>query len=366
MTYWDEGLAAFGVRVEARRKTFIVVVNGGHRIKLGNYPRTTLKDARAEAYLRLGGRGAQATVVDAPKAEDVVTDFMKIHHARSRPRTRNEQERLLTKHFLKNHKGKALNRVTAKDILAITDGLKELPSEQLHAHRALKTLFKWAVKRKLVATSPMDGLERPSKPADRDRVLSDKELVAVYRTAQQVGYPFGHIILIIVHTAMRRSEVGGLKRTYVTDEAITLPGELTKNGRELALPNLIKAELSAIPEVKREGKVSEYYFPTAAGTQFCAWGKAKVNFDKVCGVTNWTLHDIRRTVRTKLSEWSCCDESTGRAHPRAHIVRVAREPDLQPLEAFSANESGARKVRSEARCLALRILNVYIRAATGA
>jgi hypothetical protein len=50
ITYWDEGLPAFGVRVGARRKTFIVVVNGGHRIKLGNYPRTTLKDARTEAH----------------------------------------------------------------------------------------------------------------------------------------------------------------------------------------------------------------------------------------------------------------------------------------------------------------------------
>jgi Arm domain-containing DNA-binding protein len=195
VTYWDEGLPAFGVRVGARRKTFIVVVNGGRRIKLGNYPRTTLKDARAEAHLRLGGRGAQATVLDAPTAKDVVTDFIKIHHARSRPRTRDEQERLLTKHFLKEHKETALNRRTVKDILAITDGLKELPSEQLHVHRALKTFFKWAVTRKLVAASPMEGLARPSEPVDRERVLSDKELVAVYRAAQTLGYPFGHIVL---------------------------------------------------------------------------------------------------------------------------------------------------------------------------
>jgi hypothetical protein len=56
ITYWDEGLPAFGARVGARRKTFIVVINGGHRIKLGNYPRTTLKDARKEAYHKLSGR----------------------------------------------------------------------------------------------------------------------------------------------------------------------------------------------------------------------------------------------------------------------------------------------------------------------
>jgi hypothetical protein len=27
-------------------------------------------------------------------------------------------------------------------------------------------------------------------------------------------------------------------------------------------------------------------------------------------VKNWTLHDIRRTVRTKLAEWECCDDAT--------------------------------------------------------
>lgn len=53
ITYWDEGLPAFGVRVGARRKTFIVVMNSGHRIKLGNYPFMSLKDARSEALRRL-------------------------------------------------------------------------------------------------------------------------------------------------------------------------------------------------------------------------------------------------------------------------------------------------------------------------
>lgn len=87
--------------------------------------------------------------------------------------------------------------------------------------------------------------------------------------AQKLGYPFGHIVLIIIHTAMRRGEVGGLKRSFVTEEAITLPPELTKNGRELVLPNLINAEQSAIPKIGE----SDYYFPTAAGGPFCSWGE---------------------------------------------------------------------------------------------
>jgi integrase len=104
----------------------------------------------------------------------------------------------------------------------------------------------------------------------------------------------------------------------VTEEAITLPKEVTKNGRELVLPNLINAELSAIP-----GIGNDYYFPTAAGGPFCAWGKNKIKLDKLCGVRNWTLHDIRRTVRTKLSEWGCCDDATGE-RILAHISSESR------------------------------------------
>jgi len=307
ITYWDEGLPAFGVRVGARRKTFIVVMNGGRRIKLGNYPAKSLKDARRDAYLRLSKPGDESAAVDAEPAGEVVKKFIEIRHAQSRLRTRQEQERLLTKHFLSKFKDVPLNRITTKDILTVTDALKELPSEQLHVHRALKTFFTWARKREMIEVSPLEDLERPNKPVDRDRVLSDKELVAIYRAAQQMGYPFGHIVLIIIHTAMRRGEVGALKRSYVTPEAITLPAELRSEmkGGELVLPNLINSELSAIASTG-----NDYYFPTAGGGPFCSWGKNKIKFDKLCGVTNWTLHDIRRTVRTKLGEWGCCDEAT--------------------------------------------------------
>jgi integrase len=309
-TYWDEGSpgGAFGVRCGARRKTFIVVMNGGHRIKLGVYPFTTLKEARLEAHRRLGDRNGQAVEKDAPAAADVVKKFIEIHHAQSRPSSRKEQERLLTKHFLSKHKDVPLNRITTKEILAVTDALKELPSEQLHAYRALRTFFGWANKREMIEHSPLEDLEPPNKAADRDRVLTDKEFVAIYRTAQKIGYPFGHIVLICIHTAMRRGEVGALKRSYVTAEAITLPAEVRsqKKGGELVLPNLINAELSSIPRVGN----SDYFFPTAAGGPFCAWGKNKIRFDTLCGVSNWTLHDIRRTVRTKLGEWECCDDAT--------------------------------------------------------
>src|ERR1700737_4227408 len=79
VTYWGEGLPAFGVRVGARRKTFIVVMNGGRRIKLGNYPFTSLKDARREAHQRLSDPSGQSAVVDAEAAGEVAKKFIDVH-----------------------------------------------------------------------------------------------------------------------------------------------------------------------------------------------------------------------------------------------------------------------------------------------
>ena len=48
-TYWDLGTKAFGVRIGKSAKTFIVIRDGGRRIKLGRYPDLSLQDARAKA-----------------------------------------------------------------------------------------------------------------------------------------------------------------------------------------------------------------------------------------------------------------------------------------------------------------------------
>jgi hypothetical protein len=64
ITYLHEGgLPGFGVRVGARRKTFVLMVRRGRRIKLGNYPFTSLKDARLEAR-SLGNSRAKISVVE--------------------------------------------------------------------------------------------------------------------------------------------------------------------------------------------------------------------------------------------------------------------------------------------------------------
>src|SRR4029077_1063897 len=102
--------------------------------------------------------------------------------------------------------------------------------------------------------------------------------------------------LTLIHTGMRRGEVGGLRWSWISKETITLPGSATKNHRELMLPNLINENLELIP------KICEFVFPASTkDSGYSAWSDGKDILDQFCGVENFVLHDFRRYFSSTMS-----------------------------------------------------------------
>jgi integrase len=306
VTYWDQSLPAFGLRVGKRSKTFIVIRDGGRRAKIGDFARKSLKDARKEARRALDDRLPQRNPLGIPAAQALFL-FLEDRKKKNRPSTHRETERILNKHLLPVLEGHLLPDITTEQLTGVIDELvDDTPSAANHLHVAAKTFFNWAASRRrsYIKLSPLFGLEKPAEDGEREHILNDAELVAIYRAAQKLGYPFGYIVLICIHTGLRRGEVRSLKWSYVTDEYITLPGEITKNGHTHTLPNLIDDKLALIP------RTSELLFPSEVGTPFSAWSKNKRKFDKLCGVTDWTLHDLRRTFATNMARWEIASPET--------------------------------------------------------
>ncbi len=311
VTWYDKALPAFGVRVGKRTKTFVVMLGKERkRLSLGNFPDTKLQDARQKARDLLFGTTPLPQTEAAPTlptVADAVAVFLERHAQITRQRTMDDYKRLLEKHFVPRHAATPIDEITTSQILAITDGLSATPSEAIHAHAAMRTFYNWAVARRLLRASPLAGLSLPAKVATRERVLTDDELKRVYLAAQDMGFPFGFIVLICIHTGLRRTEAGSLKWSYVTPDFITLPPQATKNGVQHQLPNLIADNLLLVPETKIGNDISPYLFPSAAGTAFSAWSKNKAQLDKLSGVSDWVLHDLRRTFATKMAEWQIAE-----------------------------------------------------------
>jgi integrase len=158
------------------------------------------------------------------------------------------------------------------------------------------------VARGILQMSPMTGMDKPASEVKRDRVLSDDELMAVWRGAEQLGFPFGTAVQLLILTGARREEIGQLKGSEIVNTTISLKGARTKNGEPHDIP-LSAPVLALLKDVPHIGD-SDYVFTTNGKTPISGWSRAKSDLDKISGVGDWRIHDLRRTVATGLQKLS--------------------------------------------------------------
>lgn len=156
--------------------------------------------------------------------------------------------------------------------------------------------------------NPVANTNKPvKKEIPRERVLSDAELVAVWKACGDDDY--GRIIRLLILTAQRRDEIGSLAWNELDlDGALwSIPGGRTKNGRDHDVP-LSPAAIEVLCDVKKGDR--PLVFGTGEGG-FSGWSKAKAALDKrIADVwptdtkpfEQWTVHDLRRTVATIMAE----------------------------------------------------------------
>jgi integrase len=136
--------------------------------------------------------------------------FLSVHCSqKNKPRTAAETERLLRRHFT-SLKSKQLGDISHHHITGIIDGLLDTPSEANYAFTAIRTFFRFAVRRRFISRSPAEGLQIPSRVVARERVLTDHELVKVWNAAAEIGYPFGTIVQLLILTGQRRGEIASM------------------------------------------------------------------------------------------------------------------------------------------------------------
>jgi integrase len=301
--YWDTKTSGFGVRVGPRSKTFIAKVHN-RRHTLGTYPDTSLAEARKKAQAL---KSENAPTTGSLRFDQAIELFLANYVAvNNRSSVQRERKRILHKHFVPKLGAKRLDRITHQDVGPIIDGLLATPSETNHAFKEARTFFRWAVKppRRYIPISPLQGMEMPVKERKRKRVLTDPELVSVWRAGERTGYPYGTIVQLLIVLGQRRSEVAALRRPWINEKErlITLPDWLTKNGLEHTFPygDLAAAIFETIPR----SNSTQSLFPARGHDDraFSGWSKSKQTLEWLPPIKPWTLHDLRRTFSTRLGD----------------------------------------------------------------
>jgi integrase len=192
--------------------------------------------------------------------------------------------------------------LTDTDILAALDQISE--RTPILANRVLAVLnsfFSWATSKnvKLITVNPCAGLERPAKEQSRDRVLDDKELRAVWLAAAELGHPYTGIVKLLILTGQRRNEIAdlGWSEIDLEERVLHLPKGRTKNGRAHDVP-LSASALAIIAGLPRLVDADRVF--TVKRQPVTGFSRMKEKLDESTGVSDWTLHDIRRTVASGL------------------------------------------------------------------
>ena len=193
--------------------------------------------------------------------------------------------------------------ITRADINRHLDGIVDRGSP-IAANRvfaALRKMFGWAETRYALTANPCDRVERPSAEVSRDRVLSDDELKSVWVAAGELDWPFGTLIQLLALTGQRLNEVAGMAWSELDLEKKlwTLPRGRVKNdkGHEVPLSAQAIKVISSVPKVAGR----DMLFTTTGKSPISGFSKTKVTIDEQSGVTDWTFHDLRRTLASGMA-----------------------------------------------------------------
>ncbi len=318
---WDTQMDGFGVRIsETGRKVFFLVYRHGgvkRRKSLGIYPARSLADARQQAFAFKVGleRGedpaAGAEVKKAKLAKpktfvEAVDDYLALYASEhNRPSTQNEKRWLLRNTCGGRWRNRAVDDIKKSDVVELLDDYVKAgkASGANHILSRLRTFFRWCIERGLVDADPCDKLRKPGRTRARERVLSEEETAKVWRATAASIWPYGAIVQLLLLTGQRRNEVVGLRWSEIDVDAKVwaLPKERTKNGLDHRLP-LSNEALELIKALPIMSETLVFPARGSSTTTFSGFSKCKAEIDRLSGVTDWTLHDLRRTAATGMAK----------------------------------------------------------------
>ena len=319
---WDPELPGFGVRLRAGSAFYVVQYRIGskqRRESLGDVRKTDLEQARKNARIKFAqielgiDPRAERDKLEASQKADGLTfkvlfeDYLAARKGIQRASTHNAAKRYFEKHWAPLHR-RAIHTIDRTTVASLVRDITRDHGRTAAARARgnLSALFAWAMREGVTSANPVVGTNDPAEGIEpRDRVLTPAELEAIWKQCRDDD--FGRIVRLLLLTACRRDEIGGLRWTELDLEAgkLLLPKDRTKNGRPLALtlPEKARSILKAAP--RRAGRDLVFGGGKAG---FNAWSYSTLSLNSRIAEANgralapWRIHDLRRSVRTGMGK----------------------------------------------------------------
>jgi len=304
------------VTVKGTRTFSVLVRPGGHaqRQTIGTYPRVTLAEARERALETLRaadrgivGNGRRSLVRDDLTLQQLVDAYVARHLKPNAKSWKNIQA-----YFLGSKKRvsriyhllpRCVSEITKADVVEVIDTVMAdgKPQSAVNLLRYIKMLFNWAADRDLVPVNPFERIRPPARTHERDRILSDTEIAAVWHASFKLMTPYGEMYRTFLLTGQRRSEVSTMRWGEINEDTWVIPREKVKKDRAHTVP-LTQTARDTLAGLKNYGENTFVFSTTGGESSSSNFAKVKREIDRLSCTSGWTIHDIRRTVRSKFAE----------------------------------------------------------------
>ena len=284
-----------GISLAAARKE---AADALYQVQQGKDP------AIAKARAKEERRAAAADTLEAVAAEFFRRDGAKL-------RTGKDWQHDLARLAFPTLGGRPIASIRRKEIVRLLDDIEDTSGPGM-ANTVLaitRRVMNWHATRDDDFRTPIVRGMRRYKEPPRERVLDDDELRAVWRAADSTPGPFGYCIKFLLLTACRRDEATHLPWSEIVGDDWFLAAGRNKTKVNLKRP-LSRAALALLDKVPRLAG-SNFVF-TSDGRRLGGISRRKKEFDEACGVTAWTVHDLRRTSRSLMTRSGTISEHAER------------------------------------------------------
>jgi integrase len=311
---------------------------------IGIYGAISLENARRTAgeWRSLIAKGIDPAVVEKANREKEAREAAaRIQHAFSTvvetfvidklklERDGKDSERVLRSTFVAAWGDRPIGEITALDVLTIINAKKRRAPQQARALLVLiRRFFNWVLDQHTYGLdrSPCDRLSvsRIIGPVPkRNRRLTDAELFAFWRATGRMGYPAGPVYRMLLLTGLRLNECAQLSWSEIQGDTIVIPAARMKAKDATAVEHLVPITaamrdiIASLPRIRG----GQYLFSQSAGKRPLAMtGPIKRDLDQRMlaslkamarrrgeahehvTLPHWTNHDLRRSVRSGLSQ----------------------------------------------------------------
>ncbi len=214
-----------------------------------------------------------------------------------------EVESIIRRHLMPAWGHRLIPEIGRLDLRDVTRPLlADKPMAAVRLHEVTKVLFYWAVNEGFLKASPFARMEAPVKKLPRERDLKHPELKRLWAACEAKAYPFGPLVKLLALTLQRRNEVAEMQWPEIDlDKAQwTVPAERSKSKRAHIVP-LSKPAVQVIKSLPRYVGGPYVFTSTEGRRPVSGFSKMKAQLDQASKVTDWRLHDLRRTGRSETA-----------------------------------------------------------------